>query len=274
MKKLITLLLLTAIFVGAAYSQKVSFSLTNPRLQGGYFMYDLMATIPSGQNWAVGSCNIRINFTANPANSLVVKADNPAVNANPNISGANGYQNMTTTSILNGTAISLNILTFNTSGFYRFTPGIYLIATLRWTATPPVNNTQMTFRVPPDQYPTLVFDSLVQLAYPSGFTVVQPTPTGVIQIANELPTEYQLYQNYPNPFNPVTTIKYDIPKKAFVTIKVYDITGREVGELVNQEQEQGRYEISWSADKLASGIYFYTIRTQDFSDTKRMVLIK
>ncbi len=274
MKKLITLLLLIALFVGVAHSQKVTFSLSNPRIQSGYFKYDLMATIPSGQAWAVGSCNIRINFTCVPTGALTVKTDNPVENANPNISGANGYQNMTTTSILNGTAISLNILTFNTSGFYRFTPGIYLIGTLRWTVSGTVNNTAMTFRVPPDQYPTLVFDSLVQLGYPSGFNVVQPTPTGVIQVANELPTEYQLYQNYPNPFNPVTTIKYDIPKKVLVVIKIYDITGREVEELVNQEQEQGRYEISWSADRLSSGIYFYTIRTKDFSDTKRMVLIK
>ncbi|MCX7833057.1 MAG: hypothetical protein N2490_02455, partial [Ignavibacteria bacterium] len=93
MKKLLIILFLIFICAQIGYSQKVTFSLSNPRLQGGYFMYDLMATIPAGQNWAVGSCNIRVNFTCTPTGSLTVKTDNPVVNANPNISGANGYQN-------------------------------------------------------------------------------------------------------------------------------------------------------------------------------------
>lgn len=273
MKKLLIALLMLMLLAGSVESQvKATFSLANPRLQGGYFMYDLTVSVPAGQAWKVGACNIRINFISTPTNALTVKTDNPVVNANPNISGANGYQNMTTTSIVNGTAISLNILTFNTSGFYKFNPGTYTLGTLRWTATGTVTNTAMTFRVPPAQYPTLVFDSTVQLTHPSQFTVVNPTPTNISLL--EVPTEFRLYQNYPNPFNPVTVIKYDIPKSTKVEIDIYDITGRKVVDLVNQTVEAGRYEVMWNADGYSSGIYFYRIRTTDYNEVKRMILLK
>lgn len=273
MKKLLIALLMLMLLAGSVESQvKATFSMANPRLQGGYFMYDLTVSVPAGQSWRVGSCNIRINFTSVPANALTVKTDNPVTNANPNISGANGYQNMTTTSIVNGTAISLNILTFNTSGFYKFNPGTYTLGTLRWTASGTVTNTAMTFRVPPDQYPTLVFDSTVQLTHPTQFTVVNPTPTNISLL--EVPTEFQLYQNYPNPFNPVTVIKYDIPKNTKVEIDIYDITGRKVVDLVNQTVEAGRYEVMWNAGGYSSGIYFYRIKTTDYTEVKRMILLK
>jgi len=274
MKNLITVLLLTTIFVGTAYSQKVILSLTNPRLQGGYFKYDLRATIPSGQNWAVGSCNIRVNFTCTPSGAITVKPDNPVENANPNISGANGYQNMTTTSILNGTAISLNILTFNTTGFYHFTPGTYLIGTLRWNAPNGVTNTTMTFRVPPSQYPTYVSDSLVILSYPTGYNVINPTVTGIIQIPNELPTVYQLSQNYPNPFNPITKIRFDLPKNVNVKLTIYDMLGREIETLVNEPLNAGRYEVVFDASKYTSGVYYYRLNAGEFVETKKMILVK
>ncbi len=273
MKKLLIAMLMLILLTGSVESQvKVTLSLANPRIQTGYFMYDLTASVPAGQSWRVGACNIRINFTGTPANALTVKTDNPVINANPNISGANGYQNMTTTSIVNGTAISLNILTFNTSGFYRFNPGTYILGTLRWTVTGTLNNTNMSFRVPPSTYPTLIFDSTVQLTHPTQFTVVNPTPTNISML--EIPTEYQLYQNYPNPFNPVTLIKYDIPKQTKVEISVFDITGRKVADLVNTEVEAGKYEVYWNAGNKSSGIYFYRIKSTDFNEVKRMILLK
>jgi hypothetical protein len=274
MKKIITAILLLLLLAGTTESQvKVSFTLANPRIQSGYFMYDLTASIPAGQAWHVGSCNFRVNFSSVPANVLTPKADNPAINANTNISGANGYQAMTTTSILSGTALSLNILTFNTSGFYTFTPGTYVIGTMRWTVSGTVNNTQMNFRVPPATYPSLVFDSLTQLIHGTTFTTVDPVATNIAELG-EIPTEYQLYQNYPNPFNPATTIKYDVPGKSFVEMKVYDITGRLVSDLINQEMEAGRYELTWNAAGLSSGIYFYIMKSADFREVKRMILLK
>ncbi len=97
---------------------------------------------------------------------------------------------------------------------------------------------------------------------------------GVKPISNSVPLVYSLYQNYPNPFNPSTTIKFDIPKQDFVTIGIYDILGRYVGAVLNEKLGAGSYEIRYDAGSLSSGVYFYTIRAGNFSDVKKMVLIK
>ena len=86
--------------------------------------------------------------------------------------------------------------------------------------------------------------------------------------------EYSLIQNYPNPFNPVTNINYSIPKHGFVTLKIYDIMGKLISTLVNTEQLAGNYSVNFNADNLPSGIYYYTITSGDFTETKKMVLIK
>jgi len=89
-----------------------------------------------------------------------------------------------------------------------------------------------------------------------------------------VPTQYSLEQNYPNPFNPSTTLKYEIPKESYITLKVYDILGREVATLVNKQQKAGYYEIDWNAVNNSSGIYFYKIQAGDFLETKKMILMK
>ncbi|MGA9292246.1 MAG: T9SS type A sorting domain-containing protein [Ignavibacteriaceae bacterium] len=91
---------------------------------------------------------------------------------------------------------------------------------------------------------------------------------------NNSPKLYKLEQNYPNPFNPSTTISYEIPNEAKVSIKIYNTLGKEVAALINKVQIAGKYEIEWNADNFASGIYFYTIRSNNFILTKKMVLIK
>ncbi len=89
-----------------------------------------------------------------------------------------------------------------------------------------------------------------------------------------VPTEYTLYQNYPNPFNPVTTIKYDLPNTGEVSIIIYDILGRKIKELINTKQQAGRYEVMWDASNAASGVYLYQLRTKDYMNTKKMILLK
>jgi hypothetical protein len=81
-------------------------------------------------------------------------------------------------------------------------------------------------------------------------------------------------QNYPNPFNPVTKIEYSIPQTVFVSVKVFDISGKEVNVLVNGIKQAGVYSISFDASSLASGIYFYKIESGSFTETKKMVLVK
>ncbi len=96
--------------------------------------------------------------------------------------------------------------------------------------------------------------------------------TGVAQ-ANQ-PISYKLYQNYPNPFNPSTTIEYQIPRQSFVKLKVYDVLGNEVSELVNREEQAGNYKVNFDASKLSSGVYFYELQAGSFTQVKKLILTK
>ncbi|MCC6866090.1 MAG: T9SS type A sorting domain-containing protein [Ignavibacteria bacterium] len=94
-------------------------------------------------------------------------------------------------------------------------------------------------------------------------------------VNNEIPRKFELYQNYPNPFNPITNIKFDLPKDAQVTIKIYDLLGREVANLVkNEMKKSGTHHVKWNAGNLASGVYFYRIEAGNFVQSKKMVLVK
>ncbi|MBU0473797.1 MAG: T9SS type A sorting domain-containing protein [Bacteroidetes bacterium] len=102
----------------------------------------------------------------------------------------------------------------------------------------------------------------------------------VEQISSGIPTIYKLEQNYPNPFNPSTTIKYSIPRNTEyysvnqVTLKVFNILGQEVAELVNEVKSAGNYEINFNASYLTSGVYFYKIQSGKYSSTKKMILLR
>jgi hypothetical protein len=89
-----------------------------------------------------------------------------------------------------------------------------------------------------------------------------------------IPDGIQLEQNYPNPFNPTATIKYSIPEISFVTLKVYDVLGKEILILINEEKSAGSYEVEFDAIDLPSGIYFYKLQTPSFTQTKKMILLK
>lgn len=96
---------------------------------------------------------------------------------------------------------------------------------------------------------------------------------GIQPISNEIPASYRLYQNYPNPFNPVTNIKYEISKDVNVSIKIYDIQGKEIIN-INKYKKAGSYEVQFDGSNFASGMYFYKLETDGFIDTKKMVLLK
>jgi S-formylglutathione hydrolase FrmB len=107
--------------------------------------------------------------------------------------------------------------------------------------------------------------------------------SGATWVANyqnkNIPQKYILYQNYPNPFNPSTKIKYSVPTVGtsfmkFIRLKVYDILGNEVATLVNEEKPAGTYGITWDADNLPSGVYFYRLQAGDFIQTKKMILMR
>jgi hypothetical protein len=97
---------------------------------------------------------------------------------------------------------------------------------------------------------------------------------GIEPAGTEIPTVYKLYQNYPNPFNPSTTISFDIIKPGNVKIVLYDILGREVKTIVNEYTEPGRFKVVFTADNLASGLYFYRITSNEFTDVKKLLIVK
>ncbi|MHB9011444.1 MAG: T9SS type A sorting domain-containing protein [Ignavibacteriaceae bacterium] len=92
--------------------------------------------------------------------------------------------------------------------------------------------------------------------------------------SSNVPTNYALFQNYPNPFNPTTVIKYSVPQLSKVTLKVYDILGREIKILVDEEKSAGNYQVQFNATKLSSGVYFYRMQAGGFVVTKKLVLLK
>jgi hypothetical protein len=98
---------------------------------------------------------------------------------------------------------------------------------------------------------------------------------GILGVEDESrPINYKLEQNYPNPFNPLTTIRYSIPASSFVTLRVYDVLGKEIMGLVDEEKTAGNYELEFNAANLSSGVYFYRIQSANFVETKKMVLMK
>jgi hypothetical protein len=99
-------------------------------------------------------------------------------------------------------------------------------------------------------------------------------PLGVTTTENKIPKEFVLYQNYPNPFNPITVINYELPAADYVTLKIYDMLGREAAVLVNGKQSAGSYNIRWDATNYPNGVYFYKLTVGDYANTKKMVLIK
>ena len=102
---------------------------------------------------------------------------------------------------------------------------------------------------------------------------------GITPISSEVPESFRLHQNYPNPFNPATKIRFEIPlsvrgEKSEVRLSVYDIAGKEVARLVNEELQPGIYEYEFNGANLSSGMYFYRLEAGDFIETRKMVLVK
>ena len=93
-------------------------------------------------------------------------------------------------------------------------------------------------------------------------------------MTGSVPESYSLSQNYPNPFNPSTKLEFGISKFGFVSLKVYDVLGKEVKTLVNENRPAGIYRIEFDGSSLSSGIYFYTLKTDGFTETKRMMILK
>lgn len=97
---------------------------------------------------------------------------------------------------------------------------------------------------------------------------------GISNYNTTIPDKFELYQNYPNPFNPSTTIKFDIPQATTASLIVFDVVGKEIARLVDQKLSPGSYQYTMNADNFASGIYYYQIKTESFTQIRKMILLK
>ncbi|MBL7129689.1 MAG: carboxypeptidase regulatory-like domain-containing protein [Ignavibacteria bacterium] len=103
---------------------------------------------------------------------------------------------------------------------------------------------------------------------------LRSTSSPIVKNENNIPAEFNLLQNYPNPFNPETTIGFDIPKSTFTQLIIFDALGREITTLVNEELNIGSYQTKWNAESYGSGIYYYQLVASDYTETRKMILLK
>ena len=126
------------------------------------------------------------------------------------------------------------------------------------------------FRAQQYQRPRAIWELLLEIKNPFDTSL-----TSINQNTNlSIPERYALFQNYPNPFNPTTTISFCIPARTFVTLKIFDLIGREIASLVSEELSPGNYSRQFDCKKLPSGVYFYRLETKDFMATKKLLLLK
>jgi len=276
MKKIISLILLIFLITTTLPAQKVNFTLNNARIENDtLFVIDVYANVNTGQIWNVGPTCIRIRYwTETPANGISLIAEDPVTNANINISNNSNYYDMTSTSIMSDTVASLNIQQLLTGTAFALSSGSAVwLGSLKFHYLSPNCCINMNFLST-----STVFSGLATpMVYTTDWTYTDPPPC-IVGIRSsrmdEIPGTYLLSQNYPNPFNPSTSINYSMPKAGFVSLKVYDILGREVANLVNQYKQAGNYIVDFNASAFTSGMYFYKLEVNDFVSVKKMVLVK
>jgi len=175
--------------------------------------------------------------------------------------------------------VTLDLTIINLKFTGGFDPGTtYWVNDLyNGTSTQTLGSDLSSFNVSLTSYGSAIYSISTQ----EEVAVIPPLPP-IVSVENDVasvPDEFNLFQNYPNPFNPSTTIRYSILKPSDVTIKIYDVLGREVNNLVNEFKENGTFQVTWNGDddfrnKVSSGIYFYRIKAGTFIETKKMILLK
>jgi len=183
------------------------------------------------------------------------------------------------------TSITHNVEIYDTIAIVaHYTAGIRII-----NISDPVNPQEIAwYDTRPQDNSTNYFGCWSVYKFPSGKIIGSDVSNGLFVIKTTFATDiknssseiksFELKQNYPNPFNPSTNLEFGISKSGFVSLKIYDLTGKEVAVLVNEIKSAGNYSVNWSASEYASGIYYYklsvTTKTSDYSDTKKMILLR
>jgi len=250
------------------YSENFEFNRwTNTDMNGEYHLGLMANELP------VANLNLTCNDSFDTA-FVTANYSFEMINSDENI--IRNFIVFRTNSTINGT------ITFNGSA-----PGFNLIL---WAADPD-SGTAATFT---DNDGNFVFyvsdkisDYMINLNVPDGFdynvvtahpgdsdVLINLTLTDIPENDQNNPIEYSLEQNYPNPFNPATTISYSIPVPGLVQVKVFNIIGKEITTLVNEQKQPGEYNVEFNADELPSGVYLYRLQAGDFVKTEKMILLK
>ena len=160
--------------------------------------------------------------------------------------------------------------------YYKDTLSFQLIAPPSWLSVN--SNTGLLTGIAPSQEGNIVVTINVTDKHGNAdsqtFTLYISNSITRVKQTNNLPSKFSLSQNYPNPFNPTTTIEYQIPDASFVTLKIYDVLGREVATLVNEEKPAGKYSVNFNLPNFSSGVYFYKLTAGNYVQIKKMVLLK
>jgi hypothetical protein len=155
----------------------------------------------------------------------------------------------------------------------------YSIDSMKWESviqgavTPPARWGHISVYVPASDK-MIIFGGADPLYRNDAWMFTNIGSVGINTVSSEIPDNFRLNQNYPNPFNPSTNITYQLKTGSFVNLKVFDILGKEILTLVNQKQNAGSYSVEFSAGSIPSGVYFYRLQAEGFSDVKRMILMK
>jgi photosystem II stability/assembly factor-like uncharacterized protein len=238
----------------------------------GFHNRVIWRTINGGQNWSrvntLSGCDyLRISFLNEDigysvgACSYISKTTNGGDSWNPvNLNLPSYYPVLSAVSIINPN----KVFTCGSWGLYNTNNG-----GINWSLA----------QIPYASYRQISFpDSLTGYITGEAGRIYKTTTggatTSIEPINSNIPKHSSLSQNHPNPFNPITKIKFDIPKQSNAKIIIYDLLGQEITTLVNEQLKPGSYEVDWNGSNFASGVYFYSLVTDEFVETKRMVLIK
>ena len=246
--------------------------------QAGDFQYDILgvASDHNDINYAASGDNLKASLAAGVAgtelgdslHSKVVALNEDSLLINPTYELGSSYQNWldgfepVAGAVVDVTAIGINGNTYNVGMHRTLTAGNKVV----FLAFDPLG-----LDSPSSGYFWYGFDRVSPLVQTLRWFGADVTDVED-QFSN--PNSYQLAQNYPNPFNPSTKLAYAIEKQGLVTLKIYDVLGREVAALVNEVQNAGAHSVTFDASRLASGMYMYTLTSGNFSSTKKMMLLK
>jgi hypothetical protein len=209
-----------------------------------------------------------ITGKTNPLKIAISATSNFAPFLNKSITGQTAYVGqLFTFQVPDSTFLDSDIgdtLTYQASGLPSWLS--FNAQTRTFQGTPPQTVRLITIGITVNDLLLASASTTLRMAVAAPLTDVDNSPTS--------PIKYELRQNYPNPFNPTTNIRFEIVDLEFVSLKIFDVLGREVATLMNEEKPKGNYNVTWDASHMPSGVYFYHLTTENFSQVKKMLLIK